>query len=141
MTWREGGVIYSVPVEFLANSPPRVGIYSGRTAESAPAPVDGRFTRGNRYRWPKGASGNPRGRPRRPTEMQFWERMLDLTAQVHEMRRQLPVRRDTRFERFRALYDLTHNAYSSAVLAGYRRKTAKSKGYLLARRAREAAGS
>lgn len=145
MRWREGGIFYSLPVEFLANSPPnspaKVGVFSGATADFAPAPVDGRFTRGNRYRWPKGTSGNPRGRPRRPTEMQFWDRMLDLTAQVHEMRRQLPVRRDTRFERFRVLYDLTRNAYNSAVLAGYAGKTAKSKGYLLARRARQSAGS
>jgi hypothetical protein len=138
MRWVESGVIYSVPVEFLANSPPkstpRVGMYSGGTADSAPAPVDGRFREGNPYRWPKGTSGNARGRPRRPTEMQFWERMLDLTAQVHDVQRRLLPQRDSRFQRFRVFYEYTGNAYRSALLAGYGLKTAKSKAYLLARR-------
>jgi hypothetical protein len=142
MRWREGGVSYSVPIEFLVNSPARVGIYSGETADSAPAPVDGRFCMGNPYCWKPGHSGNPRGRRRVSLEndLDFRGRMVDLIAQVHEMRRRLPLKRDSRFERFRVLYELTGNAFKSARIAGYGWKTARSKGYLLARRARQSAG-
>ena len=140
MRWVESGVIYSVPVEFLANSPPKVGTYSGETADFAPAPVDGRFTRGNGYRWPKGTSGNPRGRPRkRNDDFNLWSRIIDHAAMLHDLQRRLLPRRDSRFQRFRVFYEHTGNAYQSARLAGYGLKTAKSKGYLLARRARESA--
>ncbi len=113
------------------------GKYTGGTAEFTPWPVDGRFGKGNSYRWRKGTSGNPRGRPRKPNELQYWQMVTDHTAQIHELQHRLPVRRDTLFEKFRVLYELTGNAFESALLAGYKRKTAKSKSYLLARRARE----
>lgn len=142
MRWSEGGVIYSVPVEFLANSPRKVGIYSGGTAGSAPAPVDGRFGKGNSYRWKPGQSGNPRGRRRVSLEndLDLRGRMVDAMADLHELRRRFPLQRDSRFEKFKVIYEITGNAFRSARLAGYRLKTAKSKGYLLARRARQSAG-
>jgi len=38
-----------------------------------------------------------------------------------------------RLLQFEALYEITHNAHRSALIAGYSSKTAKSKAYLLAR--------
>lgn len=142
MRWREGSVIYSVPVEFLANSPPRVGINSGQAAEFALARGDGRFREGNSYRWKPGQSGNPRGRRRVSLEedFDFRGRMVEAIADIHEMRRRFPLKRDSRFERFKVIYELTGNAFKSARIAGYAWKTARSKGYLLARRAKESAG-
>ena len=128
------------PFEFpKANSTPRVGIYSGVTAGFGLGQGDGRFGRGNSYRWKPGQRGNPRGRPRVRLEDDFTFRgtVLDLIAQVHEIRRRFPLKRDSRFEKFKVMYELTGNAFRSARIAGYAPKTARSKGYLLARRARE----
>lgn len=104
------------------------------------ASADTRFREGNPWCWRKGQSANPRGRRRRGDDYDLQATVLDLIAQVYELQRRLRPRRDTRFERFKVLYELTGNARRSALLAGYAAKTAKSKVYLLARWAREAAG-
>ena len=128
----------------------QVGNNSGSTAEFARASVDefrsnsrttrGRFGEGNTWRWRKGVSGNPRGRPRKPNELKYWEMVTDHSAQIHDLQRRFPIQRDSRFEKFKVIFDLTGNAFRSARLAGYGLKTAKSKGYLLARRARQSTG-
>jgi hypothetical protein len=130
------------PIEFRGGaSTPRVGISSREAAGFGLGQGDGRFGKGNSYRWKPGQSGNPRGRRRVTLEndFDFRGRIVDLFAEVHEMRRRLPLKRDSRFEKFKVIYQLTGNAFKSARIAGYARKTARSKGYLLARRAREAA--
>jgi Family of unknown function (DUF5681) len=120
------------------HSTPRVGINSGETAGYGRAHGDGRFDKGNPWRFKRGESGNPRGRPRKHNEAELWGSILDLMAQMHDLQRRLRPQGDSRFERFRVFYGYTGNAYRSARLAGYPAKTAKSKAYLLARRAREA---
>jgi Family of unknown function (DUF5681) len=116
----------------------RVGINSGETAGYGRAYGDGRFGKGNSYRWKPGQSGNPRGRPRKHNEIELWGTILDLKAQLHDIQHRLRPQRDSRFDRFRVFYEYTGNACRSARLAGYPAKTAKSKAYLLARRAKEA---
>jgi hypothetical protein len=56
---------------------------------------------------------------------------------LHDLQQRLRPTRNSRFQRFRVFYEFTGNAYKSALLAEYAPKTAKSKSYLLARRARE----
>jgi hypothetical protein len=82
----------------------------------------GRFARGNRWAWKKGVSGNPKGRPR-------------LHYNIPEGKKLRGVKL---FLRFWQLYRETGNACRSAIEAGYALTTARSKSYLLARRAREA---
>jgi hypothetical protein len=91
------------------------------------------------WRWRKGQSGNRRGRPRRSEDCDLGATVIDLIAKVHHLQRRLRPQRDSCFERFRVLYELAGNAYRSALHAGYSRKAARSKAYLLGRRATEAA--
>jgi hypothetical protein len=120
-------------------STPKVGGNSGRPAEFGPAPVGTRFRKGNPYRWKRGQSGNPRGRRRKEIEADIHSRLLDHTALLHDLQRRLRPQRDSRFERFKVYYEDTGNAHQSALRAGYAKNTARSKSYLLARRAREMA--
>lgn len=129
------------PVGFPgSDSTQRVGANSGHAATTGRSPVGGRFSRGNPWRWRPGQSGNPRGRRRKGDDYDLQATVLDLIAAVHDIRRRFRLQRDSRFEKFKVFYEYTGNAYRSALLAGYAAKTAKSKAYLLARRAREAAG-
>lgn len=120
------------------DSTPKVGINSGQTAGFDRADGDGRFTKGNPWRWQKGQSGNRKGRPRGKEDVGIHATVLNLVAGVHEIRQRLLPQRDSRFEKFKVFYEHTGSAYRSARLAGYAPKTAKSKSYMLARRARDA---
>ncbi len=117
-----------------------VGNISGNAAWGAQERVAGRFEKNNPWRWQPGQSGNPSGRPRRPDD--DYNRqvliLLDLIAKVTAFERRLARQRDERLEKFKVLYGVTGNAFRSALIAGYSPKTAKSKAYLLARRARDA---
>jgi hypothetical protein len=92
--------------------------------------ASGRWLPGNPWRFPKGHSGNPRGRPRVDHTLLSWE--------VIEMRERF--RGYPRKDVFGALYVESGNAYRSALLAGYAATTAKSKAYLMARRVRKGLG-
>ena len=64
--------------------------------------------------------------------------MLDVIGRLSSLERYRPPHGDDRLVKFKVLYELTGNAHQSALIAGYSPKTAKSKAYLLARRARDA---
>jgi len=60
--------------------------------------------------------------------------LLGLIAKVQALEWGHVRRPDERVVKFRVLYEITGNAFRSAVIAGYSPKTAKSKAYLLARK-------
>ena len=118
-----------------------VGINSAEIPGLVQARVKNHFAKGNPWRWQAGQTGNPRGRP---SKVDLCEQhiltLLDLIGRVTalEWRRSFQQRREERWTKFKVLYGLTENAHRSALIAGYSPKTAKSKAYLLARRARDA---
>jgi hypothetical protein len=117
-----------------------VGNNNADTAWPPQARVDGRFEKNNPWRWRPGQSGNPSGRPPRPDDdyNRHVLTLLDLIGRVRALEWGHVRQRDERFEKFKVLYGITGNAFLSARLAGYSPKTAKSKAYLLARRATDA---
>lgn len=117
-----------------------VGQISGEAAGGPRERVDGRFQKGNPRRWEPGKSGNPSGRPRKPEDEhnRILRLQLDLIGNLKSFERRLAPARDERFEKFKVHYGFTGNAFRSALRAGYAPKTAKSKAYLLARRATDA---
>ena len=121
-------------------STPKVGNISGEAAVGTRARVDGRFKNGNPWRWQTGKSGNPSGRPRDPDRKHngFALTLLDLIATVTELKKGHIRQPDEHFQKFKAVYAITGNAFQSALIAGYAPKTAKSKAYLLARRTKDA---
>jgi hypothetical protein len=90
----------------------------------------GRWLPGNPWRFRKGQSGNPRGRPRAGYD--------SLAVEVVELRERF--RGYPRGDIFGALWVETGNARRSALLAGYAATTVKSKAHLMARRVRKELG-
>lgn len=114
-----------------------VGQISDDAAWEARERVGGRFEKDNSWRWKPGQSGNPSGRPRNPDDdhNRHTLTLLNLIAKVTAFERRLAHARDERLEKFKVLYAISGNAFQSARIAGYSRNTAKSKAYLLVRRA------
>jgi hypothetical protein len=116
--------------------PPSSPTFSPACAQGSP-----RFEKGNPWRWKPGQSGNPRGRPQRNAREDQRDAQLSLAVQEILLRLEIMGKLATlegyrpppRLVRFKVLYEITHNAHRSALIAGYSPKTAKSKAYLLAR--------
>ena len=116
----------------------RVGNTSGNPAWGE-REEGGRFGKNNPWRWQRGQSGNPRGRPRKTDDKygQTLTTLLGLIAKVKALEWGHVRQPDERLVKFRVLYEVTGNAFRSAVIAGYSPKTATSKAYLLAAKFRK----